>query len=99
MTTQTFRVVRVRSGHSPVARIDGAVLVAVADRHARRTAEARSAAESAPVAPATLEVERDIEEAASDLVERAKVPDIANFQTFRTSNQSIVAAIGTISTL
>mgnify|MGYP000429163070 CR=1 FL=1 len=24
MTTQTFRVVRVRSGHSPVARIDGA---------------------------------------------------------------------------
>jgi hypothetical protein len=33
-----------------------------------------------------------------DAFERAKVPDIANFQTFRTSNQSIVAALATLST-
>lgn len=31
-----------------------------------------------------------------DAFERAKVPDIANFQTFRTSNQSIVTAVGTV---
>ncbi|MDX8153606.1 hypothetical protein SK069_18560, partial [Patulibacter brassicae] len=69
------------------------LLVAVADRHARRTAGVRTGAttDDSSVDPATLAVERDVEEAATDLVERSDEDELAALLLVRLHDRSPVA--------